>query len=153
MTPEFIRPTRVNKVSAGFEAHKDRTPPSVNPGTDYPCATGTNVNAVANGVVIAVKRNTSGGTGRYVVVDHGHGWLSEYLHLSRVLVNAGQRVKQGQHIAESGGSGFGREHGYPDHLHISVRHNGKMLSPFGNRDFEALLKGQKKTEKTEGLGL
>ena len=152
MTPDFIRPTKVNKISAGFEAHKNRTPPSVNPGTDYPAIIGTNVVAAADGVVVAVKTSTSGATGRYVVVDHGKGWLTEYLHLSRVLVKPGQRVKQGKHIAESGASGFGREFGYPPHLHVSVRHNGRMLSPIGNKDFEALLKSQKKADKPEDLG-
>lgn len=154
--PEFIRPTKTSKVSASFEAHKDRKPPSTNPGTDYPCAIGTNAVAVANGRVVVIKHSTSGGAGRLIVVDHGDGWLTEYFHLSRILVRAGQKVKRGQHIAETGASGFGRENGYGPHLHLTLRYKGRMLTGQGNRDFEAVLRDQKKDEKiekVEDLGL
>jgi murein DD-endopeptidase len=150
--PHFIRPIKSSTVSASFEAHKDRKPPSANPGTDYPCAVGTNAVAVADGVIVAVKNNTSGGAGRLVVVDHGRGWLTEYFHLSRILVRAGQKVKRGQHIAETGASGFGKENGYGAHLHFILRYKGRMLTNLGNRDFEAALRDQKKAEKAEDLG-
>lgn len=149
--PDFIRPTKMVKVSASFEAHKDRRPPSTNPGTDYPVGVGTNAVAVADGKVIAIKTNTSGGAGRFVVLDHGRGWLTEYFHLSRVLVRVGQKVKRGQHIAETGASGFGKEHGYGAHLHLTLRYKGRMLTGLGNRDFEAVLRAQKKAEKPEKL--
>ena len=44
----------------------------------------------------------SGGT---LVVDHGHGLSSAFLHLSRILVTRGDRVRQGQSIAEVGATG------------------------------------------------
>lgn len=155
VAPEFIRPMKLTKISDSFEEHKDRKPTSANPGTDYPAPVGTNVVAVASGRVVMVKPNTSGAAGRVAMVDHGHGWFSEYLHLSRVLVRPGDRVKQGQHIAESGASGFGRENFYGAHLHLTVRHGGRFLGATGNRDFEVLLKAQKPKpapKKVEDLG-
>jgi murein DD-endopeptidase MepM/ murein hydrolase activator NlpD len=44
----------------------------------------------------------SGGT---LVLDHGHGLSSAFLHLSRILVEEGQRVEQGDPIAEIGATG------------------------------------------------
>jgi murein DD-endopeptidase len=147
--PDFIRPTKISKVSSSFDDHKERTPPSGNPGTDYPCPVGMNAVAVADGKVVAIKTNTSGGAGRFVVLDHGRGWSTEYFHLSRVLVRVGQKVKQGKHIAETGASGFGREYGYAPHLHLILRFRGRMLSNVGNRDFERALRLQKKADKVE----
>ena len=44
----------------------------------------------------------SGGT---LIVDHGHGLSSAFLHLSRILVEVGERVAQGQPVAEVGSTG------------------------------------------------
>lgn len=137
--PNFGRPSKITKVSASFHDHKKRTPPSVNPGVDYAAPADTLVVAPANGHIVAVKRTTSGATGRYIVIDFGHGWVADIFHLSRVTVNAGDRVKKGERIGYSGGSGFGSEHGYAPHIHISIRSNGLALTGVGNRDFEELV--------------
>ena len=73
-------------------------------GIDIAAPKGTRVVAPAAGVVTLVHRNMyfSGGT---MIVDHGHGLSSAFLHLSRILVKRGQRVKQGQPIAEVGSTG------------------------------------------------
>ena len=141
--PNFIRPSKVNKISASFNDHKHRTPPSLNPGTDYAAPDDTPVVAPANARVIAVKRNTNGATGRYIVLDFGDDWVADIFHLSRVSVNVGDRVKKGERIGLSGGSGFGSENGYAPHIHISVRDNGLMLTGLGNKDFESLVSDEK----------
>ena len=73
-------------------------------GIDIAAPRGTRVVAPAAGVVTLVHPDMyfSGGT---MMVDHGHGLQSAFLHLSRFLVKKGQRVKQGQPIAEVGSTG------------------------------------------------
>jgi murein DD-endopeptidase MepM/ murein hydrolase activator NlpD len=63
--------------------------------------------------------------GNFVVIDHGQGLLTLYLHLSEFKVNEGGRVKRGQIIGLSGGTG--RATG--PHLHVAVRWQGTYLDP------------------------
>ena len=73
-------------------------------GIDIAAPRGTKVVAPTDGVVTLVHPDMyfSGGT---MIVDHGHGLSSAFLHLSRILVERGERVKQGQVIAEVGSTG------------------------------------------------
>ena len=73
-------------------------------GVDIAAPAGTKVVAPADGVVTLVHPDMffSGGT---LIVDHGHGLSSAFLHLSRILVERGERVVQGQAIAEVGSTG------------------------------------------------
>ena len=73
-------------------------------GIDIAAPTGTKVVAPADGVVTLVHPDMffSGGT---MIVDHGHGLSSAFLHLSRILVEQGEQVAQGQAIAEVGSTG------------------------------------------------
>ena len=73
-------------------------------GVEVAAPTGTEVSAPADGVVTLVHPDVffSGGT---LILDHGHGLSSAFLHLSRILVEKGERVVQGQLIAEIGETG------------------------------------------------
>ena len=73
-------------------------------GVDVAAPTGTVVVAPADGVVTLVHNNMffSGGT---LIVDHGQGLSSSFIHLSKILVNDGDSVTQGQAIAEVGATG------------------------------------------------
>ena len=73
-------------------------------GVDIAAATGTPVVAPAAGKVTLAEPDLfySGGT---LIIDHGHGLSSTFIHLSRVIVSVGQRVGQGELIAEVGASG------------------------------------------------
>ncbi len=73
-------------------------------GIDIAAPAGTKVVAPADGVVTLVHPDMyfSGGT---MIIDHGHGLSSAFLHLSRVLVAEGERVTQEQVIAEVGSTG------------------------------------------------
>ena len=73
-------------------------------GIDIAAPAGTKVVAPSDGVVTLVHPDMffSGGT---MIVDHGHGLSSAFLHLSRILVEEGERVTQGQPIAEVGSTG------------------------------------------------
>ena len=73
-------------------------------GVDIAAPVGTEVRAPADGVVTLVHPDMyfSGGT---LIVDHGHGLSSSFLHLESILVAPGERVTQGQTIAEVGATG------------------------------------------------
>lgn len=80
------------------------TPKSPHSGMDIAAATGTPVQAPADGVVTFADPGLylTGGT---VVLDHGHGISSNFLHLSRIDVKVGDVVKQGDTIAAVGATG------------------------------------------------
>lgn len=92
-------------------------------GTDFGMPTGTTVKAPSLGVVTQVAHNPF--AGHYVVIDHGNGLKTRYLHLSRSLVRQGERVKMGTPIALSGSSG--RVTG--PHLHYEVLVNNRAVDP------------------------
>jgi murein DD-endopeptidase MepM/ murein hydrolase activator NlpD len=73
-------------------------------GLDIAAPTGTPVRAPADGVITLAYGDMyfSGGT---IVLDHGQGLSSSFLHLSRILVEAGASVRQGDVIGEIGATG------------------------------------------------
>lgn len=125
--PEYIYPTPVHTAAdhdGTWQGHKDRTPPSVNPGTDFACAYGSAVVAAKAGTVRVADSDPDGSGGRLIYINHGDGTETQYLHLSKVQVKVGQKVAQGEQIALSGASGFGSDHGYAPHCHVSLWNNG-----------------------------
>ena len=80
------------------------TPKAPHSGMDIAAATGTPVKAPADGVISFADPGLylTGGT---VVLDHGHGISSNFLHLSRIDVQVGDVVKQGDVIAAVGATG------------------------------------------------
>lgn len=90
-------------------------------GTDYAAPTGTPVLAVADGRV--VESSYTSGNGNYVAIQHANGYRTMYLHFSKRLVKAGQRVKQGQRIGLVGATGLATG----PHLDIRITQNGKAL--------------------------
>ena len=96
---------------------------SVHQGLDFGVPTGTPVSALNGGTVLLAQMLFF--EGNCVVLDHGQGLLTIYMHLSKIDVKEGERVKRGQEIALSGGSG--RATG--PHLHVAVRWQGIYLDP------------------------
>jgi murein DD-endopeptidase MepM/ murein hydrolase activator NlpD len=141
----WIRPVEA-KISDDFAAHKKRK--SVNPGVDYVVPVGTPLLAIANGTVARISNTVSGAGGRVVLLEFPSGHKADYLHLSRVDVAKGDKVKKGQVIGLSGGSGLGKELGYGPHLHLSFREGGTFLTGTGNIDYEAFLGAPAPTKAT-----
>jgi murein DD-endopeptidase MepM/ murein hydrolase activator NlpD len=138
--PVFIPPV-VARITDNFAAHLARK--SVNPGTDYACPVGTPVVSVGSGdgVVTKVVNTITGAGGRMVNIKYNsYEWNVDYLHLSRIDVQVGQIVQQGQVIGLSGASGKGSERGYGPHLHFSFRSGNAPFSGASNQDFEAILR-------------
>jgi murein DD-endopeptidase MepM/ murein hydrolase activator NlpD len=141
----WIRPVEA-KISDDFAAHTKRK--SVNPGVDYVVPVGTPLLAIATGTVARISNTVSGAGGRVVLLEFPSGHKADYLHLSRVDVAKGDKVKKGQVIGLSGGSGLGKELGYGPHLHLSFRHGGTFLTGTGNIDYEAFLGAPAPTKAT-----
>ncbi|MCU1297101.1 MAG: hypothetical protein JWO91_1379 [Acidobacteriaceae bacterium] len=92
-------------------------------GLDFAVPTGTPVAALNSGTVVLARFMFF--EGNCVVIDHGQGLMTLYLHFSELKVKEGDRVERGQVIGLSGGTG--RASG--PHLHIAVRWQGVYLSP------------------------
>lgn len=92
-------------------------------GLDYRVPTGTPVTAMNEGTVLLARPLYF--EGNCVVIDHGQGLLTLYLHLSEIKVQEGEVLKRGQEIGLSGGTG--RATG--PHLHVAVRWQGTYLDP------------------------
>ena len=104
-TGRFIWPThgRITGVY-GSQRILNGEPRAPHWGIDIAAPTGTPVKAPAAGLVTLTHPDMyfSGGT---VFVDHGHGLVSAFLHLSEILVESGQRVEQGEVIGQVGATG------------------------------------------------
>lgn len=136
----YLRPTTTPTISCSWQCHRDRRPSSTEPGTDYACAYGSSLVAPEDGVIVDVKTTTSTATGRYVTIDLADGYRIRLLHLSRVLVSVGQRVKRGQEVAKSGASGFGKDWGYGAHVHVTLwNRHGYTFGSSATLDFVRFL--------------
>ena len=96
---------------------------SMHQGLDYAVPSGTPVAAVNAGTVLLARPLYF--EGNCVVLDHGQGLLTLYMHLSEIKVTEGEKIERGQEIGLSGGSG--RATG--PHLHLAVRWQGIYLNP------------------------
>ena len=92
-------------------------------GLDYHAPRGTRVVAANSGTVLLARRLFF--EGNCVVVDHGEGLMTLYMHLSKFKVRTGQKVRRGQLLGLSGATG--RATG--PHLHLAVRWEGIYLDP------------------------
>ncbi|MFD9866795.1 M23 family metallopeptidase [Streptomyces niveus] len=103
-------------------------------GQDFAVSVGTNVKAVHTGTVVKAGPNGAGdgpAYGNAIVIKHGTGSsakYSQYAHLSKVKVQAGQKVDKGQSIALSGNTG----NSSGPHLHFEIRttpNYGSAINP------------------------
>ena len=103
-------------------------------GIDIAATYGEPVRAAKDGVVTVAEYGSSGGN--YVIIDHGKDssgntiWTM-YCHNSRLCVKVGDKVKQGQKIAEAGSTGVSTG----VHCHLSVFKNGEYDNPHKYFDF------------------
>ena len=92
-------------------------------GTDFRALEGTDVMAMNRGIVkIARPYVIYGDT---IVIDHGLGLQTLYMHLSKINVKEGDMVEKGQVIAQSGKTGYAES----PHLHISIKIDGISIDP------------------------
>ena len=92
-------------------------------GIDIGASHGSNIVAIDSGVVIVVSSNWA--SGNYIVVSHGNGMQSQYLHCSSIVAKVGDNVSKGQTIAKIGSTGVSTG----PHLHLDVIKNGTKVNP------------------------
>lgn len=94
ITSKFSK-NRFHPVQLKWKPHK---------GTDYAAPTGTPIMTTAAGVI--EQAGYTAGNGNFVKVKHDKTYATQYLHMSRILVRRGQRVKQGEVIGKVGSTGL-----------------------------------------------
>lgn len=122
----FLRsPLKYSRVSSrfGYRVHPILRRRHFHGGVDYAAPRGTPVQSVADGKVIFA--GPQGPAGNLVKIKHSGGYQSLYLHLSRILVRAGQRVSQSTVIGKVGSTG--RSTG--PHLDFRLKQNGRLINP------------------------
>lgn len=92
-------------------------------GIDFAGKKGSTVIAVASGVVSWASKK--GGYGNLVEIDHGEGYTTRYGHNQKILVRAGDTVRQGQAIGRMGSTG----HSTGPHVHFEVLLDQKKINP------------------------
>ena len=107
--------TRVSPMSGASSNHK---------GIDIGASAGADIIAAADGTVTAASYSSA--AGNYVMVDHGGGLYTVYMHASSLLVSPGQTVSAGDVIAKVGSTGISTG----SHLHFGVSLNGSYVSPW-----------------------
>jgi murein DD-endopeptidase MepM/ murein hydrolase activator NlpD len=120
-------PIKGGKVTTPYKKLGKMWSKGYHTGVDFAVPTGTDIIAVADGKIENASWGNSYGTQLVQKVEGG--WVI-YAHLSKALVKAGDKVKKGQHIAESGNTG----NSSGPHLHFEMRDNirwsaGKDIDP------------------------
>lgn len=119
-TPPLASMTITNPYGYGVDTSQYVIP---HMGDDLKAAVGTKVFAMNRGVVRLTR--TYRAYGKTVLIDHGLGLQTMYLHLSKINVKEGALVTRGQVIGLSGDTGYVTG----PHLHLSVRLNGVSIDP------------------------
>lgn len=128
LTPALRRwPTNARyRISSKFNPnrlHPVTGRPAPHNGTDLATPTGTKVLATGDGIVTRTANHRY--AGKYIDIDNTGKYNTRFLHLNKILVKRGQRVKRGQVIALSGSTG--RVTG--PHLHYELHINGRPVNP------------------------
>ena len=108
----------------GYRVHPTLGVNKFHNGVDFAANSGTPIMAAYDGTVVGATYNSS--MGNYVMIDHGDGLYTIYMHASQLYVSSGQTVSKGETIAAVGSTG--RSTG--PHLHFSVRLNGEYVNPW-----------------------
>lgn len=115
--------TRVSS-DFGYRVHPTLGVQLYHNGVDLASPNGTKILAAYDGIVVAADYTSV--MGNYIMLDHGDGLYTVYMHASALHVSKGDIVIKGEHIANVGSTG--RSTG--PHLHFSVRLNGEYVSPW-----------------------
>ncbi len=112
-------------ITSGYGYRKEvmRGSGTFHHGIDIAANTGTPIVAAKSGTVISASYHYS--MGNHVILDHGEGIYTVYMHASKLSVSVGQEVSQGTTVALVGSTGMSTG----PHLHFSVKLNGQYVNP------------------------
>ena len=113
------------RITSGFGGRSSPTEgaSSNHKGIDIGASTGSGIVAAADGEVVVSTYSYS--AGNYVMINHGGGVYTVYMHASKLLASVGDQVKKGQTIANVGSTGYSTG----PHLHFGIRVNGTYVNP------------------------
>lgn len=122
---EFILPLKGEIVVTDTYGYSRLTGASTisHKGTDYRAAVGTPIYAMNSGRVVFTRELRN--YGKTIIIDHGLGLHTIYMHLSEIQVSFNQSVDKGQLIGKSGDTGYV----LGPHLHLTIRINGVSIDP------------------------
>ena len=122
----WIEPVSGYTISSPFGNRKSPTAgaSTYHRGVDMACPSGTPIYATRAGTV-TVASYQAGGAGYYVSINHGDGFASIYMHMTRYVVSKGQSVTQGQLIGYVGSTGISTG----PHLHFGISYGGTYVNP------------------------
>ncbi len=123
--PTYVKPLSGGRLSSNFGKRKAPTKgaSTYHKGVDWSTPVKTPIYASCGGTV--QKAGWGSGYGYVVYINHEDGRQTRYAHLSKILVKAGQTVKQGEKIALSGNTGITSG----PHLHFEILIGGKQVDP------------------------
>lgn len=114
-----------SRITSGFGDRESPTEgaSSNHKGIDIGAGTGASIVAAADGQVVISTYSYS--AGNYIMIDHGGGVSTVYMHCSQLLVSKGAKVTKGQVIAKVGSTGYSTG----PHLHFGIRSGGTYVDP------------------------
>ncbi len=116
--------TRISDDFGMREVHPIYKVQKMHNGVDMAAPGGSPILAAYDGTVIAAAYSSS--MGNYIMIDHGDGLTTIYMHASALYVKSGQNVAKGEKIAAVGTTG----NSTGNHLHFGVRLNGTYVNPW-----------------------
>ncbi len=116
----FQWPTTRRAIS-GWTFHDPRNPGHI--GLDIAARMWDPIVAAADGMVVFAE--WGGGYGNLVIVEHADGWRSYYAHLTEIVAEVGQEVRQGELLGGAGTTGYSTG----PHLHFELRYQGRPVDP------------------------
>ena len=115
-------PAKRTTITSGWGDDRSyRGPGAKHEGIDVAAAIGTPLYAVGTGVVAHVDTVADSFAGRWIAIQHAHGLVSQYMHLTSITVGKGQRVRRGQLVGTSGNTANPVFTGTAPHLHLTLR--------------------------------
>ena len=119
----FTHPCPGSYITSYFGEYRSPSDPA-HKGMDFGTG-GQAVPTYAAADVTVVIAGWSNSAGNWVVINHGNGLVTKYMHHSALCVSAGQRVTKGQQIGLTGNTG----NSFGVHLHFQVEVNGVAVDP------------------------
>ncbi|XBC37968.1 MAG: peptidoglycan DD-metalloendopeptidase family protein [Buchnera aphidicola (Floraphis choui)] len=109
-----FNPHRFNPITKKISPHQ---------GIDLAMPIGTPILSIGNGEIIKTK--SSLGAGKYITIKHNVQYVTRYMHLKKILVKVGDKVKRGDKIGLSGNTGYSTG----PHLHYEIWSKNKVINP------------------------
>ena len=122
----WIKPLKSYTITSAFgmRVHPVLGYERMHEGVDMSAPAGTPIYAAKSGKVTTASYQ-SGGAGYYVSINHGDGFSSIYMHMTRYIVSKGQYVEAGQVIGYVGSTGISTG----NHLHFGIAYKGEYVNP------------------------